>query len=346
MMMKNTILILLLILLGLSCSDKDAPDIEIPQVELFSEEGIRLLKQYAIEADSVIQKHKDAFRNQNVPFNIYKVSTDIRALDAVQVTTVNTYTETSILIEYKNGLYLDCLVIGKDEEDLVGDGKQEDPNCYRLASEISGKEGYNIPIGKNAVIIAPFQEEFNEDFTLIKKYLTAIGFKIETYINEQVTTDLYKGSFLKNYDVIYISTHASYNSILSGIQISKETANRPNVTPVAFRGKVYEGDIPLMDSKDTPFPNSLVYLDANKTFGQYFANFTDDHQAGCYIGSSKMVNIKTTKEAADLVFKYLSEGNDIESIETHICIELSKPFLLASVRDYLLPFYLVAPTDE
>ncbi len=344
--MKNTILILLLLLLLLllsaACNDKESPEIEIPQVELHSEEGIRLLKQYALEADSVIQIHRDAFLNHNKPFNIYHISTDIRALDAVKVTTPDGITSAfSIFIEYKNGLYMDYLVISKDDELLVEDEKRDNYDCGRTWIEEP-----NTPLGKKAVILAPFQKDFEEDFTFIKKCLTDVGFDVEIYTNEEVTTDFYKGSFLKNYDVIYITTHSSYSGILSGIEISEETINRPEVFPVALKGKVYEGAIPLNDSTDNPFPNSLVYLDADNFFLGVFSLFTDEHQAGCYIANSRKINVNTAKETANLVFKYLSEGMDIESVEIRICEELSKPYLNAALRDNTKSFYLVAPAKE
>ena len=68
------IIYLLLSLLLISCStDNDATDPEIPQVEMYSEEGLRLLKQYAEEVNGIIEKHKQAYySNKNRLFSIRK----------------------------------------------------------------------------------------------------------------------------------------------------------------------------------------------------------------------------------------------------------------------------------
>ncbi len=335
-MIRNTILILLLILLGLSCSDKYAPDIEIPQVKLFSEEGIRLLKQYALEIDSIIQKHKEEYLDDKRDFDIYVMAMKVKKLDGVKRTTVDKYQPSSIFVEYKNGLFLDCLVVGIEEIDIVGDGKNEDRYCYYPKPL---EEPIMTPLGKKAVILAPFQKDFEENITLIEKYLNEAGFEVDIYTDEKVTTEMYKGSFLKQYDMIYISSRSTDRACcLTAIEFTKDT--KSGITPVAFRGKIYESYTFLRDSTDTPFPSSVIYHNA------VGIPFYQEAGVGAILVCSSMINIETTKEISEKVFQYLSEGYEISKIKHKICSEEKLPHLDDWKADSALPFYLVEPTGE
>lgn len=62
-----------------------------------------------------------------------------------------------------------------------------------------------------ALLLLPYQFEFNENVSQIKANFNNAGFQTEVYLNSEANLDKFRGSFLADFDAVYISTHGEKN---------------------------------------------------------------------------------------------------------------------------------------
>lgn len=66
-----------------------------------------------------------------------------------------------------------------------------------------------------ALLLLPFQHEFKENKKTLERYFNNAGYKTEVYEDGDANIDKFRGSFLADFDVVYISTHGHDNIGLS-----------------------------------------------------------------------------------------------------------------------------------
>ena len=67
-----------------------------------------------------------------------------------------------------------------------------------------------------ALILAPFQITLLYSLDKIADILRSIGYSVEIYKNGEANLDKFRGSFLNNYDVVFIVTHSGRSVSLNG----------------------------------------------------------------------------------------------------------------------------------
>ena len=74
---------------------------------------------------------------------------------------------------------------------------------------------------KKALLLLPFQYEFKENISKIERYFNNAGYKTEVYKNSNADLDKFRGSFLTNFDIVYISTHGH-----SSVELNKTNGDK------------------------------------------------------------------------------------------------------------------------
>jgi len=161
------------------------------------EKSLEILNEASIIVDSDIGK---AF-SEGAILDPGTIATEIELIDDVKSATVNP-SGTSINIEQVDGNYTNVLVVVRDDERMfIETGK-----ISNLSSSFNPTK-YVIPNGDGkALILAPFPS-INESLDDIASYLNSAGYTVDVFQNEEASLERFRGSFLDNYDVVYISTH-------------------------------------------------------------------------------------------------------------------------------------------
>ena len=116
-----------------------------------------------------------------------------------------------IIIKQKDGVHLN-LILHTFIEDK--NAPEESTNAFsdRVVPSMMAKrnsENRSIPNNQKALILAPFQFQFQGNLTGIKSYLTSAGYTVDCFENEAADITKFKGSFLEKYDVILFDTHGA-----------------------------------------------------------------------------------------------------------------------------------------
>lgn len=134
----------------------------------------------------------------------------------------------------------------------------------------------NIPLNNRALILAPFQNKFQRDIVTIRKILSNAGFEVTERLNETATLDMFKGDFLAQFGVIYISTHGfadcvtsttgeTSTALFTGDLVKKDTHynNVAEAFPSGEYSQYYTITVPFLKATlSKKFPNSWVFVEA------------------------------------------------------------------------------------
>lgn len=133
---------------------------------------------------------------------------------------------TGIVVEQEDGSFSNVLLVSEDDSRLfqeLGAGKtigdwpgrvnhEQDHRRTAKPAEFSGAE--------KAVILAPFQRDFDTDLSAIRGALEAGGFAVTTYVDEEASLDRFRGSYLQQFDVVFIRSHGAANFRTRGGTVS------------------------------------------------------------------------------------------------------------------------------
>ena len=138
---------------------------------------------------------------------------------------------TNIKVQQDDGSCINVMIISRDDQrvfELIGNKKVS----VDIKQSISKNLLRETPKGNKAIILAPFQSDFKEDLDLIKNTLQSAGFEVVSFLNEKATLEKFHGSFLSDYDVIYITSHGNglawtigggtFSNIVTGEVISED----------------------------------------------------------------------------------------------------------------------------
>ena len=84
-------------------------------------------------------------------------------------------------------------------------------NAGGKSVKLNQKSNYSTPSEKKALILAPFQFKLPQHLASLSMYLSSAGYDVTTLVDDQVTINHFSGDYLKQYGVIYISTHGGHS---------------------------------------------------------------------------------------------------------------------------------------
>ena len=271
-----------------------------------------------------------------------------------------------IIIKQKDGVHLNLLLHTFIEDE---DAPEESTNVYSdgvVPSMIAKRNSENrsTPNTKKAIILAPFQFQFQGNLTGIKSYLTSAGYTVDCFENEVADITKFKGSFLDNYDVILIDTHGGtlcaspdgktvFNLegrtiLLSGTKYHYDNFDAwvdnwfggwgwssewlSIFTTDAVIGVCKKGAYLAMSSEDLDgcsFDNDFVFLNAcesakYQTGSKSLFKSFLDKGAGAVMGFNKSVNIWYGNDFLELLVDGMTQGLCLSVASTYI---KTKPYM-------------------
>jgi uncharacterized protein (TIGR02145 family) len=200
----NAVLNILLMLLVLSGCEKTHQS-GFPTTLEEIEKSIKISKQIAIESSGIVESAISKANNQGGIVDPYEIASSIALIEGVMSATPNPE-GTGIIIAHKDSTFSNIPIVTKDDSRLFHvENKSIDGIKMYIKSDLSP---LIMPYGKgNALILAPFQDSFNTDLTKITQLLQSAGYTVDQFLNEDATLERFRGTFLSNYDIVYISTH-------------------------------------------------------------------------------------------------------------------------------------------
>ncbi len=265
-----------------------------------------------------------------------------------------------IIIKQKDGVHLNLLLHTFIEDE---DAPEESTNVYSdgvVPSMIAKRNSENrsTPNTKKAIILAPFQFQFQGNLTGIKSYLTSAGYTVDCFENEVADITKFKGSFLEKYDVILFDTHGGtlcaspdgktvFNLegrtiLLSGTKYHYDNFDAwvdnwfggwgwssewlSIFTTDAVIGVCKKGAYLAMSSEDLDgcsFDNDFVFMDAcesakYQTGSKSLFKSFLDKGAGAVMGFNKSVNIWYGNDFLELLVNGMTQGLCLSVASTYI----------------------------
>ena len=265
-----------------------------------------------------------------------------------------------IIIKQKDGVHLNLLLHTFIEDE---DAPEESTNVYSdgvVPSMIAKRniENRSTPNTKKAIILAPFQFQFQGNLTDIKSYLTSAGYTVDCFENEVADITKFKGSFLEKYDVILFDTHGGtlcaspdgktvFNLegrtiLLSGTKYHYDNFDAwvdnwfggwgwssewlSIFTTDAVIGVCKKGAYLAMSSEDLDgcsFDNDFVFMDAcesakYQTGSKSLFKSFLDKGAGAVMGFNKSVNIWYGNDFLELLVNGMTQGLCLSVASTYI----------------------------
>jgi uncharacterized protein (TIGR02145 family) len=250
------------------------------EIQKSSEDAQRIGKESAVIIENAISK---AF-NQNGVLNLSEIATNIELIEGV-VSATPTPSGAVIVVEQKDGTFLNLLVVTKNDNRLFTVSKKEIiKNTYKRTK--NSTKTFVAPNGSGkALILAPFQYSFKSNLDTIAGFLKSAGYAVDTFLNSHADLKHFEGSFLNNYDVVYISTHGSAdgstrNGITSTILLTGERQNEATNNLISVEEWIDTGignlsndnqyyqpyyalTVPWLNlTTDENFTNTWIYADA------------------------------------------------------------------------------------
>ena len=146
------------------------------------------------------------------------VEASLLEIDGVREARINA-TGTAVRLRQRDGAWLNVPLARRTDPRLFVSTRGNPSVALRpgravgALSPAAPAQAAVYPPGTRAVILAPFQREFGEDLDAIAVPLRLAGFFVEVFEDEEAGLDRFRGSFLSEYDVVYVSTHGAADAV-------------------------------------------------------------------------------------------------------------------------------------
>lgn len=206
--------------------------------EILSDEEIALTLQYVENvttyADIIIENAIDAAIADDGIIDPAAVADSIQQLDEVK-SAVATQSGAGTIVENKDGSFMNIILGRRDDDRLfeVISSKKSSPDRYAVQSlspaTFRPYDMKEVPDGKKAIILAPFQTTFKDYLTTLQEGLWSIGYDVTIFQNADANLSRFRYDYLKDFDVIIIATHGlaqgrTRNGLTSTILVTGQRA--------------------------------------------------------------------------------------------------------------------------
>lgn len=277
-------LIGLLIVLVFNSCQKDDNDISynFPTTPEEIAEAVENTEHLIVNADLIIEKAISNAYSSDDLIDIDEIVEQIKSIKGVEAVEA-TSTGTGIVVKQIDGTYTNLFVVTADDDRLFIESSTRSSPLSTL-STLLVNENRVLPNGNGkALILAPFQSDFNTDLDQISILLESAGYEVNSYTDSNATLSKFKGSFLNDFDIIFISTHGAANYKTRGGDISTvlltgekytekliESLTEDEQKAIAIGGHDGEGYVAISTqwlnlTTDANFTNSWVYAGGCET---------------------------------------------------------------------------------
>ena len=339
--MKKFLFLFISIAILFSCSKDNDSDL-YSYDDPYGEQGIALINKVSNQCGDYIESYLQQYFSQNTDADIKDLVYKINHIDGVEEASPND-NNSVIIIKLKSGACFNYIIFTKSDDRLVSKEKeniiQQSLNRTNSSNSIKLRAGgaeYNTPTVKKALILDPFQSEWGENVTNLSMYLMNAGYNnITLKINNDVTIEHFRGDFLKQFGVIFISTHGFYQAynilgdkspmsflITTATELNKKIFSSYSEEDRKNYALFFDKEQALIGVSDkwisenlNPLPNSLVYIDAcYSAKGAQLPYVFLSNNAGAYVGWESTTNAEYSFPIAISVFNALSSGAEFDDI--------------------------------
>jgi uncharacterized protein (TIGR02145 family) len=286
------------------CEKEKQPGNSFPESAEEIEKSLSVAQSVAFSSASIIENEISSFQGKGAMLDLDKLAKKIEGIDDVSAA-IPSVSGTGIIVRLMDSTYINLLVGRRDDDRLfdvsIETKRQSVPPLQGAIGNETSPESY----GK-AIILAPFQDSFMTDLNNISSLLASAGYDVDSYMNENAILDLFRGSFLYNYAVIYIATHGApcfgtWDGKASAILVTGEKVDLSDLQSLSYEelkslalisidGSLYYAiTVPwLKSSTSMPLSNSWVYADASESSavlsdptqaqGDFFTEFSGNSQ--------------------------------------------------------------------
>lgn len=313
-------------------------------------ESVTNIERILKESDAIVDAAISLALSQGGLVNTEEIAQSIDLIDGVLAATP-TPSGAAIVLKLNDGTFTNVLVVKMDDEKLfkiIKTKSTDELDCETKLSETISFYPYGS--GK-ALILAPFQESFNTDLVRISRLLISSGYMVDQFINREATLDRFRGSFLNNYDIVFIVTHGSADGVtwdgtestllITGEEFSAKKFNELtqeerrtiNISSVRdLNGYNISVSVPwLRLTSNGRFTNTWVFILACESakldvgpasFSEAFLQFG----AGGYNGFDEIMYVEAANPIAKTMFEKFSSGRSFKDASDAV---RSDPGLLA-----------------
>ncbi len=277
-------LIGLLIVLVFNSCQKDDNDISynFPTTPEEIAEAVENTEHLIVNADLIIEKAISNAYSSDDLIDIDEIVEQIKSIKGVEAVEA-TSTGTGIVVKQIDGTYTNLFVVTEDDERLFIESSTRSSPLSTLSTLLVHEKPV-LPNGNGkALILAPFQSDFNTDLDQISILLESAGYDVDSYTDNNATLSKFRGSFLNDFDIIFIRTHGAANYKTRGGDISTvlltgekytekliESLTEDEQKAIAIGGHDGEGYVAISTqwlnlTTDANFTNSWVYAGGCET---------------------------------------------------------------------------------
>jgi hypothetical protein len=210
-MKKIEICIACCFLLFHACSKKNPSN---PGVQDNPEQTIENASRIASQSDGIIERAVSTAFTSDGSIDPDAIANSIAALEGV-LSATPTETGSGIGVRMPDGRCLNILLNRRDEDRLfrqtggpsIDRFSRHSPTRLVMAKHRGTSSGTEYPEKKSAVILAPFQRDFNEDLSLMAGLLRSAGYTVSVFEDGQAGLSRFRADSLAKYGVVVISTH-------------------------------------------------------------------------------------------------------------------------------------------
>ncbi|MCH3885787.1 hypothetical protein [Tenacibaculum aquimarinum] len=245
--------------------------------------------------------------------------------------------------------FSDVIPVNKNVSQL-----QNNKTAFSLKNELDK----TTPSGNGkALLLLPFQHEFKENRKTLERYFNNAGYKTEVYEDGDANIDKFRGSFLADFDVVYISTHGHNNIGLSktdnkkfapqivvginSIEIDRKAFDKLTLEEQQATGRIdegAEGSFGLsakwfkITSNGKSFKNTWVYLNACHSAGvtsgeNSFSETFLELGAAAFNGYSDFIIIPLSNAISEATIAIFTSGSSFNQMNKKVKSSLRLKFI-------------------
>lgn len=178
-------------------------------------ESIIIAEEKAQEAYSILKTAREKTGESSV--DAEAVAAEIRSLDGIITAKVNPLRSTITYMQ-RDSLHVTLML----NNEVVQTNKEDQKTFTQVVLPVKAKSpkvslqssnSNKYVNGKKALILAPFQHDFDDPLTEYKLFLTQMGYSVEVYEEDKAGIDKFNGEYLKGFDIVIISSHGGHRFI-------------------------------------------------------------------------------------------------------------------------------------
>ena len=290
--------------------------------------SVAISKEIARQAVPIVNDAIDAANAADTEVDVAGVVAKVAKLPHV-TRAYATPTSSAVVFEQDDGATSAVLLSAKNDDRVFKDSTATSAGAG-AALALQRIEPLEFPTGSKALILAPFQRDFKDDLDGLQSSLEAAGFTVDRFENADADVDKFRGSFLAQYSVVYISTHgyttASNTYLLTGSTTDELDKLDGPAFQTSSRARTAEGSAvdwitvtpKFMDVTmgGSTFPHTFVFIDACESALHDTGNGSFEETllglgAGGFSGWTETVNWNLSQPAGHFLWSRLLGGDSL-----------------------------------